>query len=245
MVGLNAQTEDFYNRYLMSYPQTAFTACEAPFKWQAADWLKAGGVLVIGSSLYFLDEDIGTIVKRNRSPLTHRVADAGNLIGNGWYTIPVVGVTWLGGYVFNSPKTKDTALLSVKSLLIADGITSALKYSTQRYRPNRHRGNAFWSSKGFSRHKDSFPSGHTTLVWSIAPVIAEQYKETAWVPPLAYGIACVTGYSRIHDEKHWASDVFVGAVIGYCTAQLVLHTTPRLSITPTSESIGVQVGWLF
>jgi membrane-associated phospholipid phosphatase len=245
MDGLNAQAEDFYPRYLISYPQTAFTAYEAPLKWEFVDWLKAGGVVAIGGSLYFLDKDINTIVQRNRSPLTHKVARAGDLIGNGRYTITLIGVTWLGGYAFKSDKTQDTALLCTKSLLFGNGLTTVLKYATQRYRPNLDKGNAFWSSRHFTLHKDSFPSGHTTLVWSIAPVIAEQYKETVWVPPLAYGIACVTGYSRLHDEKHWSSDVFAGAVIGYCASQLALDTTPRLSVAPSVEPVGIQIGWLF
>jgi membrane-associated phospholipid phosphatase len=240
---LFAQKGNYYPKYVLSYPKTAIIACKSPIQWESTDWYKAGGFLVIGSALYLLDEDINEAIHRNRSPLTHQIADTGNLIGNGWYTIPVIGATWLGGSVLHSPKTQDTALLSLKSLLIADGVTSVLKYSSQRYRPNRDKGNSFWNGGKFSMHKDSFPSGHTTLVWSIAPVLAEQYKDTGWVPPLVYGVACVTGYGRMHDEKHWSSDVFTGAVIGYVTARLVMQTTPRLTVVPSLEPAGVQVSW--
>jgi len=237
------QTGNYYPKYVLSYPKTAINAFKAPIKWESTDWYKAGGFVVIGSALYLLDEDINDAIHRNRSPLTHKIADAGNHFGDGWYTIPVIGATWLSGYALNSPKTQDTALLSLKSFLIADGVTSVLKYSSQRYRPNRDKGNSFWNGSKFSLHKDSFPSGHTTLVWSIAPVLAEQYKDTGWVPPLVYGAACVTSYARMHDEKHWSSDVFVGASIGYITARLVMQTTPRLTIVPSLEPAGVQVSW--
>jgi membrane-associated phospholipid phosphatase len=235
--------KEFYTCYMISYPQTVTKACKSPFQWNSRDWLKTGSIIVVASGLFFLDEDINDFVKRNRNPQTHMIATSGNCIGNGWYTIPAISAMWLGGYSLKSPKTQDTALLSAKSILFANGVTTVLKYSTQRYRPNAYRGNSFWNGSRFSKHKDSFPSGHTTLVWSIAPVFAEQYKDTGWVPPLAYSLACVTGYSRIHDEKHWTSDVFAGAVIGYFSAQCVLKTTPRLSILPTAEPQGLQLSW--
>jgi hypothetical protein len=33
-------------------------------------------------------------------------------------------------------------------------------------------------------------------------------------------------FSRLNDDKHWSSDVFIGSIIGYFTAQLVLKDTP-------------------
>ncbi len=242
---LNAQSKNYYRDYLLSYPQTAITAVNAPGQWEPNDWIKAGSVIVIGSSIYLLDEDIRAAIVRNRNSVTYKIADTGNFIGDGRNTIPLIAITWLGGYAFDSPKTQDTALLVTKSMLFANGLTTVLKYSTQRYRPNKNRGNSFWNGNNFTHHRDSFPSGHTTFVWSIAPVLAEQYKDTGWAPPLAYGIACLTGYSRMHDEKHWPSDVFAGAAIGYFTAQLVLKTTPTIFVTPSIEPLGIQFSWIY
>lgn len=240
-----AQEVSFYHRYILSYPTTSFAAFEAPAKWGSKDWIKAAGVVAVGSGLYLFDEDINKIIQRNRSRMTSNISVAGNLVGNGWSTIPLIGATWVAGYAFKSPKTKDTALLCTKSLLLASGFTAVLKVGTQRYRPNKDRGSNFWNGQGFNRRRDSFPSGHTTLVWSIAPVLAEQYRATGWVPPVVYSIACITGFSRLNDEKHWTSDVFVGTVIGYSTAQIVMKTTPRLTVLPTIEPAGIQLGWQY
>ncbi len=32
---------------------------------------------------------------------------------------------------------------------------------------------------------------------------------------LVYSLATIAGFSRIHDNKHWASDIFIGSAIGY------------------------------
>ena len=83
------------------------------------------------------------------------------------------------------------------------------------------------------------------MVWSVAPVIAEQYKDHNWVAPMVYTTAALTSYARLHDNKHWASDVFTGAVIGYVTSQLVLGTTPRLNIAIAPADPGIQFTYKF
>ena len=60
----------------------------------------------------------------------------------------------------------------------------------------------------------SFWSGHTVGAFAVASAIAESYNDKPYVAYISYGIASLTGLSRIHDEKHWPSDVFVGAVVG-------------------------------
>ncbi|MCX6165896.1 MAG: phosphatase PAP2 family protein [Ignavibacteriae bacterium] len=62
---------------------------------------------------------------------------------------------------------------------------------------------------------DAFPSGHTATIFSIATVFAEQYKDIPIVPIISYSFATIVGISRMIEHTHWASDVFLGGVIGY------------------------------
>jgi hypothetical protein len=39
-----------------------------------------------------------------------------------------------------------------------------------------------------------------------------------------YGLAGFTGYQRIYDNKHWFSDVFVGAAIGYLIGNSIVDS---------------------
>ncbi len=48
---------------------------------------------------------------------------------------------------------------------------------------------------------------------------------------MSYSLASLTGLSRIHDNRHWASDVFCGAMLGWGTAKLLSK----------SDNIGIAV----
>jgi membrane-associated phospholipid phosphatase len=71
---------------------------------------------------------------------------------------------------------------------------------------------------------DAFPSGHTANAFSIATVFASQYNDTRAIPVLSYSIATLVGISRLTEHEHWASDIFVGALLGYlCGKQVVAN----------------------
>jgi membrane-associated phospholipid phosphatase len=242
---LSAADSTYVSSYLLSYPATALKATTAPLNWTEKDWHTAAGLVFIGTGLYIFDEELRDLVQRNRSSFTDDLATAANHFGEGKYMLPALGLTCLGGYVFDSPQTMDTALLSLKSLLLANGVSLSLKLLTQRERPFAEKGKEFFNNSGFREKDKSFPSGHTTIVWSVAPILAEQYKDCKWVAPTAYTIAALTSCARINNDRHWASDVFAGATIGYLTSQLVLKSTPRLQILPASSPAGISFLYSF
>lgn len=231
--------------YLLSYPQTVVKAVETPFSWDNDNWTKASGFIFIGGVLYLFDEEISNMIKRNRNATTEDIAWFGNQFGEGIYIAPVLAATYLSGYVFDDKKTQETAMLAVKSFALANAASLSIKYLTQRERPFNDKGKQLWNGKGFNLKRDSFPSGHSTIVWSIAPILAEQYKETPWVAPTVYSIAALTSYARIHNQRHWASDVYAGALIGYFTAQLVQQPTDQISFEPTCFPAGIKIVWKF
>jgi membrane-associated phospholipid phosphatase len=40
---------------------------------------------------------------------------------------------------------------------------------------------------------------------------------------LCYAFATGTAWSRVYDNKHWPSDVFIGAALGYAIGKTVYH----------------------
>lgn len=232
-------TIPYLSEYLYSYPSTIYKGATAPFNWTKDDYLKAGGLLLTGGMLYLEDEYLRDLYQRNRIESVDDIFTVFEVLGNAKYMFPALGVMTLSGYCLKSDKTMETGLLSIKSAVLAQGLTSCLKIITQRPRPETEQGKEFWSTGSFSLHNDSFPSAHSTLVWSLAPIFAEQYKENKWVPPLSYTIAILTSCSRLNDDKHWSSDVFIGSIIGYFTAQLVLKDTPRLTFNFSPDLSGI------
>ena len=74
---------------------------------------------------------------------------------------------------------------------------------------------------------NSFPSGHATVAFAAATVFALEYKDKPFVPILSYTAATLIGLSRITENKHWLTDVFIGAVLGYYTGKQVVNNYHR------------------
>ncbi len=109
------------------------------------------------------------------------------------------------------------------SNLLTMGITYGLKYATNKTRPNG------------STH--SFPSGHTTFAFANATVLYNEFNKTS--PVLAYSgyaFAITTGTFRMINNKHWFSDVLVGAGIGILVTNLVYYFEPLKNFNPFKKS---------
>lgn len=89
-----------------------------------------------------------------------------------------------------------------KSLLISEVATSALKWATNRQRPD---------GESHSRANSSFPSSHASSSFAVAYSVSTYYPK--WSVP-AYGMAALISYSRVYLDAHYAGDVIVGAGIG-------------------------------
>ena len=46
-------------------------------------------------------------------------------------------------------------------------------------------------------------------------------RHARWVGVLSYASATMTAYARMHDDRHWLSDVVVGAGVGSVTAAAI------------------------
>ena len=90
-------------------------------------------------------------------------------------------------------------------------VTQILKKVFNRTRPeDKYPGVIFPATLS---HDKSFPSGHTSLAFSMATTLTLQYKKWYVIVP-AYLWASSVGYSRMYLGKHYPSDVLAGAVLG-------------------------------
>lgn len=241
---LAAQEGSYVPDYLLSYPGSVVYAVRQPAQWKAADWLKTACVLGAGVGLYFVEQEMQEWMQDNRYQALDDVSGIVEHFGNFRLLVPAAALTALGGYVFESDHTVDTGMLSLKSMLLSGAATFTLQLITQRERPEAGLGHGFGLGKGFSWQRDAFPSGHSTMAWSVAPILAKQYEEQKWVAATVYTLATLTSLSRVYADKHWATDVFAGAVIGYLGAQVTLKSSPRLSIG-VSGNEGLCLVWRF
>jgi membrane-associated phospholipid phosphatase len=81
----------------------------------------------------------------------------------------------------------------------------------------------------FKISDNSFPSGHSAVAFALATSLAREI-EGQWDDAAFFTLATLTAYSRMHDDRHWASDVVFGAGIGILSARFVHRREAKLAV---------------
>jgi membrane-associated phospholipid phosphatase len=223
------QSGDFiYTKPNGQYFKSYFTDLDdfllRPLKWNRKQLITATAVTAGGLVLYFYDEPVRDFfIKQNSDFLNKADKWFFDPLGIGIYMAPVLGIMYFAG----DERAKGTSLAVVKAYTYGAGSAVALKFLLQRARPTHFDPpNPYYWDGLFGMWKyDAFPSGHATLSFAMATVIALEYKETLWVPVLCYSLATLVSLSRIQNEKHWPSDVLIGAALGYGVGKIIHRTS--------------------
>src|SRR4029079_13044051 len=167
----------------------------------------------------------------------------------------VGGTLYAVGRIGHFDRVADLGWHGTEAVLVADILTYALKGINGRSRPyvsNDTNPRDYKLFKGFGDgSRQSFPSGHTTSAFAAAAAVTAEtgtwWPKSKWViGPLMYGGATMVGLSRMYHNKHWASDVVLGAAIGTFSGWKVVqysHAHPNrldkallhISVVPAAE----------
>lgn len=113
--------------------------------------------------------------------------------------------------VKSSSNFPNQAAITAKAVILSLGIANILKYTTQVTRPDGSADN-------------SFPSGHSTFAFTLAEVLHQEFKNKPLIYVSGYTMATIAAGMRILNNRHWFSDVLVGAGIGIAATKLVYST---------------------
>lgn len=109
---------------------------------------------------------------------------------------------------------KDRTIILASAYLIMGTSVLSLKAVTHVQRPD---GSTF----------NSFPSGHTAAAFMGAEFLWQEYKDVSiWYGIGGYAIASGTGVFRILNNRHWLSDVAMGAGIGILSTKMAYWIHP-------------------
>ncbi len=141
------------------------------------------------------------------------------------------GSLYAAGLVTRKRSVADFGWHTLEALVISDQVTTALKGLFGRARPYAAGGDASdfdWGGGFSTSERRSFPSGHTSMAFTFASVVAEETSHrwpaaSRFVAPIAYAAATGVGLARMYNDKHWASDVALGAAIGTLAGRLVVR----------------------
>jgi membrane-associated phospholipid phosphatase len=193
---------------------------------QGQNWVPTFAVLGTTAGLVALDPTEASYFRRTSAFSGFNNTFTGNATVVGTILAPVT--LYAAGLVRNDSKMKRSALFAGEAVADAEILTTFLKDATKRVRPagippGGNYSDTWFDSKGsLIRGNGSFPSGHTIAAFSVATVFARCYGNHRWVPYAAYGMAALVGFSRLSLSAHFASDVFMGAALGYTISRFTV-----------------------
>jgi membrane-associated phospholipid phosphatase len=148
------------------------------------------------------------------------------------------GSFYLIGRIARQPRLADLGWHGTEAVLLGEVVSYLLKGTLGRARPHVALDDPtnFRFGRGFGASQwRSFPSGHSTTAFAAAAAVTDE--TTLWWPgstiiigPLMYGGATMVALSRMYNNRHWASDVAVGALIGTFAGKKVVlasHASPH------------------
>jgi membrane-associated phospholipid phosphatase len=167
-----------------------------------AAWLAAGGGLAL------LGHPLDGKLNRRLvgSEWVDEVFDPGKIIGYGAVQIGAATLTYTWGKVGRQPKVVHLGVDLLRAQIVAQTITFGMKYSIRRERPD--------GSSGFA-----FPSGHASVTFASATVLQRHLGWRAALP--TYSVASYVAASRMHENRHFLSDVIFGAAVGIVSGRTV------------------------
>ena len=162
-----------------------------------------GGAGLLAFAVHNQDPDVNAHFQGSNT----KWFSAGKYLGQSYTIGGAAFATYLIGRVRKNDKASHIGIDELRALLESELIVQGLKYTVRRDRPD---------GTGYS-----FPSGHATDSFAAATVLARHFGAKAAIP--TYTLASYVAISRLHENRHYLSDVIFGAGLGYAVG----HTVTR------------------
>jgi membrane-associated phospholipid phosphatase len=187
-----------------------------------AEWLAGGGALSLLVHPY--DDNVNNrLVGKG---WVHAAFGPGKVIGYGATQFGAAAATMFWGRHFKQPKVVHLGTDLLRVQITTQILTFVVKESVRRQRPD--------ASAGFS-----FPSGHASVTFATATVLE---RHLGWHVLPAYIVASYVAASRLHENRHFISDVVFGAALGaVCGRTTTRHGRDKWTMIPVARPGGVAI----
>lgn len=201
----------------------------SPVSW--TDARRLGAFTLAAAAMMPLDRDGQRLMQRRwvqDSPVFSSTADVFNAFGSPGVFAGSAAL-YAAGWASRRPDLARLGLRAGESIALSGMLTGGIKGFAGRARPYASPGESgdFRLMSGVNDGaRQSFPSGHTTAAFAFAAAMERELRRShptvaRWAGPSLYVAAALTGLARMHADKHWASDVVMGAGIGTVSGLMV------------------------
>ncbi|MFZ4520954.1 MAG: phosphatase PAP2 family protein [Bacteroidales bacterium] len=240
-------TSEFSKSYAGSYWTDTKSAFTNPFHWRKGQIIAAAVITTSAIGLIaYGDKPIQQFFFHNENLFISKSSQYFfSPLGSGMISIPALGVFYACGVIWKNKRAKETGMKGLEAYVITVVFTNVIKQITHRHRPYQDNppdphvwdGPFSWGGAYGTFGYNSFPSGHSSAIFSVATVVALEYWDTKWVPGVCFGLAGFTALYRLAVNDHWASDVLVGSALGFAIGSMVyFNANKKLQIIPVSST---------
>ena len=243
---VSQDTIRFHNFGFGNYLKDTKTTLTEPLRWKSKEWLSVGMYSGLSVAIYYgLDQRMKKFIQseKNQTKFLNGSSFVFEKFGNKniyLFTIPSV---YLFGILTENHRVKRLSAIALETFILTGLVTQTTKFLGGRMRPSTEEPFDTWTGISMATtERRSFFSGHTSVVFCMATVFAKEFEDIKYIPLLSYSIASITAISRVYDNAHWLSDVFVGAVIGHSVAKVVIreNRSRNIAFTPFYSANGIS-----
>lgn len=170
---------------------------------------------------FLTDNQTRQFVQNHRSNVLTDYTDVMNYMGSKKLILSLNAVSYGTSLLLKDKRLETTSVNAFKSLVSSAILTAGLKQITGRARPHTDHDAYFFKPlpifyNGGNDFK-ALPSGHATVAFAFFTPFAEEYSH--WL----YLIPASVAFSRVYKDKHWTSDVILGASFGFLSGYFFQH----------------------
>ena len=255
-------------KYLKSYWNSGLTVLAQPLHYDWKDWTVFGGVAAVTTLAFVYDDEIYDFVDGTfGNEKWNTASKCTDVFGEEYFILPTVALTYAVGAIGDHCRLKNMSLAALQSFVYAEVASAGLKVLTCRLRPSEVNSqqstvngqqptvngqqstvnSQTWLGPFKSFKSTSFPSGHAMRSFALATTVAGFYPDKKWVGIVSYSLATMTSLGRVVSKEHWASDVIVGAALGYFIGRGVVKFNEKIGnissveIQPIATNYGLGV----
>lgn len=243
----------------------------SPVRADRRDWLVTAGVAAGFAALLPVDDQIDSWIVRHPNAVIiemtepfreqSKTKEIGDM-STGRRLFPISAVLIASGMVSDNRKLREAGWGCLSAWQSSSALRHVLYAGVGRSRPSVEGADQYdWNipSDGWDEH--SFFGGHVANAFACGTFWSDRF-ELGILEPLMYTWATGIALARMADRRHWASDEWVGIVVGYAMGRTISHRYKRreaererarlgepirvaptegLHVTPTAR--GLVIGW--
>jgi membrane-associated phospholipid phosphatase len=203
-----------------------------PIRWDGNDWLKLGAIGAGTLALMQFDQPIRNEVTKDQRYYKSVPIEAGRM----WAELPPPVLIFAGlatySLITGDMAIRKTAYELGQALLYAGAVDKLSNIAIGRAKPYMNEGpKSFYSfsasSFSFQQDHQSLPGGHCVIAFAMSTVLSRN-AGPLWLKVAAFVPAGLTFVSRVYQDRHWTSDDFLGAALGYFVATWVVDQHERV-----------------